>query len=129
MIANFCTTLIVVSKLHWLIFLYLLFFFVQDKLLSAMIAGSIFWPTAQFFNFKFVPQSNRILYISIVGFIWSNGMCFLKDRETKPRDWIHMVKLHVFSERQRDKTKKLKLHTGIDVVKRHVFSWKQRYLT
>ena len=48
MIANFCTTLIVTSKLHWLIFLYLLFFLFRINCCLLWSLAASFGPRLNF---------------------------------------------------------------------------------
>ena len=111
MIANFCTTLTVISKLHWLIFHYLLFFL-------SRINCCLLWSLAASFGQR-LNFSTSSLCLKAIEFctsalldsygqtacvfwkterlnletehIWSNCMCFLKDRETKPRKWNYIL--------------------------------------
>lgn len=34
-------------------------------------SGSIFWPIANIINFRFVPATNRVLYVNACGLLWN----------------------------------------------------------
>jgi len=52
---------------------------IRVKYIPAWISGGIFWPTANFFNFKFVPSQYRVIYVSCAAFVWTNFLCYLRD--------------------------------------------------
>lgn len=52
---------------------------IRVKYLPAWMSGAIFWPTANFFNFKFVPSQYRVMYVSCAAFVWTNFLCYLRD--------------------------------------------------
>jgi len=58
----------------------------KAKFLTTYMYGSILWPMANFFNFMFVPQFHRILFIGCVEFVWTNVMCFMVDLEVDKED-------------------------------------------
>ena len=39
---------------------------IQSKLIPMMLANYALWPVAHLINFKFIPSSQRILYINCV---------------------------------------------------------------
>lgn len=62
----------------------------KAKFLSSYLMGSILWPTAQFFNFMFVAQKNRVLFIGCVELIWTNILCFMKDFDMEKKDVLEV---------------------------------------
>ena len=113
MIANFCTMLIVVSKLHWLIFLYLLFFLFRINCCLLWSLAASFGPRLNFSTSSLCLKAIEFCTSALLDsygqtacvfwkterlnleteYIWSNCMCFLKDRETKPRNWNYILEL------------------------------------
>jgi len=52
---------------------------IRVKYVPAWLSGGIFWPTANYFNFKFVPSQYRVIYVSCAAFVWTNFLCYLRD--------------------------------------------------
>ncbi|XP_006824692.1 mpv17-like protein [Saccoglossus kowalevskii] len=42
--------------------------------------GFAFWATAQAVNFHVVPPKYRVVYVSIVAFVWANIICHMKQK-------------------------------------------------
>jgi len=53
----------------------------KAKGLQTYLMGSILWPSTQFFNFRFVPLSSRVLFIGGIELVWTNVLCFMKDMD------------------------------------------------
>lgn len=53
----------------------------QEKLkrtfVDTYIAGSIFWPTANMFNFLFLPPTARVVFINGAGLFWNAYLSFV----------------------------------------------------
>lgn len=43
----------------------------QAKLLPTILAGYALWPMAHLINFKYIPSSQRLLYINVVNLFWT----------------------------------------------------------
>lgn len=43
----------------------------KEKFLPTFVAGSVFWPIVNIFNFTSVPPQHRVLYVGIVGVTWN----------------------------------------------------------
>eukprot|EP00088_Acartia_fossae_P045040 TRINITY_DN4813_c0_g1_i4.p1 TRINITY_DN4813_c0_g1~~TRINITY_DN4813_c0_g1_i4.p1 ORF type:complete len:229 (+),score=24.83 TRINITY_DN4813_c0_g1_i4:98-784(+) len=50
----------------------------KSKLLATLAAGAVFWIPAQTVNFRYVPPTGRILYISVCTFVEVNILSVLK---------------------------------------------------
>uniref|UniRef100_A0A061SD31 Protein Mpv17 n=1 Tax=Tetraselmis sp. GSL018 TaxID=582737 RepID=A0A061SD31_9CHLO len=44
---------------------------VVDKLFSTLLVSYLLWPVAHFINFRFIPSSQRLLYINVVTIFWT----------------------------------------------------------
>ena len=44
---------------------------VQEKFWPTAVAGTVFWPVANMFNFTCVPANQRVLYVGVVGLLWN----------------------------------------------------------
>lgn len=43
----------------------------QAKLLPTILAGYVLWPLAHLINFKYIPSTQRLLYINVVNLFWT----------------------------------------------------------
>jgi protein Mpv17 len=43
----------------------------QAKLLPTILAGYALWPAAHLINFKYIPSSQRLLYINVINLFWT----------------------------------------------------------
>jgi protein Mpv17 len=54
----------------------------KSKFLSIYLVDWIFWPTAQFINFKFVGGHFRVLYVNTATLMWNAFLSFMKHQTT-----------------------------------------------
>ncbi|XP_070581168.1 mpv17-like protein [Ptychodera flava] len=52
----------------------------KQKTLPSWGACLIFWPPIQIINFKYVPPQYRVVYVSVLTYVWANFLCFMKER-------------------------------------------------
>jgi protein Mpv17 len=50
----------------------------QQTFVPTYLAGSVFWPIANVFNFMFVPSSYRVLYVNVAGLFWNTYLSFVQ---------------------------------------------------
>ncbi|XP_038067899.1 mpv17-like protein [Patiria miniata] len=50
----------------------------KEKFPQTFAASCCFWPIAQTFNFFFLPNHMRVVYVASVSLVWSNFLCFMK---------------------------------------------------
>ncbi|KAJ3187010.1 hypothetical protein HDU85_007048 [Gaertneriomyces sp. JEL0708] len=48
----------------------------KSRFMPILVNGSIFWPAANFVNFRFVPSHWRIAYVNVVGIGWNTYLSF-----------------------------------------------------
>lgn len=53
----------------------------KDKFLEIYFVDWMFWPGAQYINFKFVPGKYRVAYVSTATLIWNSFLSYVKHRE------------------------------------------------
>ena len=58
---------------------------VSDKIVPAFWAGNLFWPVANFLNFRYLPPQHRVAYVASCGAVWNTFISLLnkhKDQQT-----------------------------------------------
>ncbi|XP_049808051.1 mpv17-like protein [Schistocerca nitens] len=58
-------------------------FEVQTKFVPTYKYGVLIWPVAATINYTFVPERNRVPFISLCSFLWTNFLAFMKELEAK----------------------------------------------
>lgn len=46
------------------------------------------WPVLQTINFFFIPEHNRVVYVSCCSLIWTSFLAYMKAREGKQKEAI-----------------------------------------
>ena len=68
----------------------------KSKLLPTYTTACLFWPAAQFVNFRVVPATYRVVYISMASFVWLIFLSYIKNRQKIP---VFLQKIDDFSKR------------------------------
>ena len=50
----------------------------KSKFLPTFAVDCCFWLPVQAFNFRFIPQDMRVVFIGVTTFVWLNVLCFIK---------------------------------------------------
>lgn len=50
-----------------------------------------FWPAAQFINFRFVPGSLRVLYVSFAALLWNIFLSYIKHDHVRIEAFVDLV--------------------------------------
>ncbi|KAH9504151.1 hypothetical protein Btru_065115 [Bulinus truncatus] len=58
----------------------------KDKFLGIYFVDWMFWPAAQFVNFKYVPGKFRVAYVSTATLIWNSFLSYAKHRRVTPTE-------------------------------------------
>lgn len=45
--------------------------------------GVCVWPVLQTINFAFVPESNRVVFVSLCSLLWTSFLAYMKQLERK----------------------------------------------
>ena len=56
---------------------------VKDKIVPAFWAGNVFWPVANFINFRFVPPQHRVAYVASCGAMWNTFISMLNKARSR----------------------------------------------
>ncbi|XP_017881346.1 mpv17-like protein [Ceratina calcarata] len=56
---------------------------VKQKFWPTYKVGVCVWPVLQTVNFIFVPEHNRVVYVSFCSFMWTSFLAYMKSRETR----------------------------------------------
>ena len=56
----------------------------KKKFLPTYATSCLFWPTAQFINFVFVPSVFRVVYVSTGSFVWLTFLSYIKNQPKLP---------------------------------------------
>jgi len=51
---------------------------------SMLQANYMVWPLANYFNFKYIPSTYRILYVASLGVIWNAYLSYVTNRDLSP---------------------------------------------
>lgn len=58
---------------------------VKQKFWPTYKVGVCVWPVLQTVNFIFVPEHNRVVYVSFCSFMWTSFLAYMKSRETRTK--------------------------------------------
>ncbi|KAK7868563.1 hypothetical protein R5R35_009460 [Gryllus longicercus] len=56
---------------------------VSTKFIPTYRVGFCVWPVLQTINFAFIPERNRVPFVSICSFLWSSFLAYMKQLEAK----------------------------------------------
>ncbi|XP_076159979.1 mpv17-like protein [Ptiloglossa arizonensis] len=61
---------------------------VKQKFWPTYKVGVCVWPVLQTINFFFIPEHNRVVYVSCCSLIWTSFLAYMKAREGKQKEAI-----------------------------------------
>lgn len=56
---------------------------VKVKFVSTYKVGVCVWPVLQTINFAFVPEPNRVVFVSFCSLLWTSFLAYMKQLEAK----------------------------------------------
>lgn len=56
---------------------------VKEKFWPTYKMGFVYWPTVQTLNFYFMPEKNRVVFVSAASFVWTVYMAHMKSLKPK----------------------------------------------
>ncbi|CAL7947484.1 unnamed protein product [Xylocopa violacea] len=80
---------------------------VKQKFWPTYKIGVCVWPILQTINFFFVPEHNRVVYVSFCSLMWTSFLAYMKTREAKKKN--HLENSINIKSQTEDKSKRVSL--------------------
>ena len=71
---------------------------VSDKIVPAFWAGNVFWPIANFLNFRYLSPQHRVAYVASCGAVWNTFISMLNKHKNDADEAGHDLTSHVHEE-------------------------------